>query len=236
MFALPSCARRWRAFVGTSAALAALAFTGCGDDAVDTQVGDPNITLNEAFTRADPASESPSGHTVVADCSATGETWPAAAAAVEVEQYDATTTIRISLTGARPDTLFTAWLRLRGKDPVSGETYGGSPLTDAGSTPLAPSTDLAGLAAMSETVGAEAAPNAFWSDASGNGQLEVTLDTPLIGGEYRFDRYDTALDAVRITGAPDAAFMIRLASHCTDGLAHGLVQQDRETWFNWSPQ
>ena len=209
--------------------------TGMGTNTMTCTDSQPLFSLDEAFTRADPASDSPSGHNVLSDCSTTGETWDGASANIQVDQFMERTTISVTLSGAKPDTLYTTWLRLKGTDPVSGESYGGSPITGAGSTALAPSTEVGVLFDMMNGPGEAAAYNAFWTDASGNGQLEVELDFGLIGGAYPFPNYDPTLEEVAIVGAPDAPFMIRIASHCTDGLAHGLVQGDRETWFNWSP-
>jgi len=193
------------------------------------------IELSGDFVRADPAAESPSGHTVLDSCATDGDTWAGAEASVDIVQFSDRTEIHIEMSGARPDTLFTAWLRLRGTNPNTGERYGGNPITDKGSTALAPSTALVELASMTETEGSDEAPNALTTDAAGSGTLDVVLDFAMIGGAYPFERYDPTLLPVGIVGTPDAPFMIRLASHCTDGLAHGLLQGDREMWFNWAP-
>ena len=207
-----------------------------GDDTGDGGTEDALIyDLDQAFARADPASESPSGHTVLTDCSSDGGTWPDATAVIRVAQTDTTTEIEIDVVGARPDTLFTSWLRLKGTDPETGESWGGNPITGKGSTALAPSTDLPELIEMSEGVGEPEAPNAFWTDADGAGSLVVLLDLPMIDGAYPFDNYDPSLEPVPTVRAPYAPFLVRLASHCTDELAHGILQGDREMWFNWSP-
>ena len=220
-----------------AACLTSLLICACGDDASPGDSADTTgpIELTANFVRADPAAESPSGHTQIDSCSTDGETWAGAEASVNIVQDSDRTEIRIEISGAAPNTLFTAWLRLRGTNPDTGESYGGNPITDKGSTALAPSTALAELAAIAETEGATDAANALTTDADGNGTLEVVLDFAMIGGAYPFERYDSALLPVGIVGAPDAPFMIRLASHCTDGLAHGLLQGDREMWFNWAP-
>jgi hypothetical protein len=31
----------------------------------------------------------------------------------------------------------------------------------------------------------------------------------------------------------DAPFTLRIASHCTDDLSHGLTPGNREGWFDW---
>lgn len=206
--------------------LCVLLASGCGET--------PLITEG-SFVRADPLAESPSGHTMVEECSSDQSLWDGASAGIIVEQTSERTLVDITISDARPDTLFTAWLRLRGTDPETGENYGGNPISDAGSTPLAPSTELESLIALSETVGGTEAANVMITDESGNATYSVELDFGMIGGAYPFERYDESLEPVNIVGAPDAPFMIRLASHCQDGLAHGLVQGDREIWFNWSP-
>jgi len=202
----------------------------------DSDTGDLlSFDLDQEFVRADPSADSPSGHTVLEHCSMDGQTWSDAEASISVAQSESTTEVSIVVTGARPDTLFSAWLRLKGTDPDTGETWGGNPITGKGSTALAPSTELAALVAMSEIEGATEAPNAFWTDASGSGSLSVSLDLPMIDGAYPFDNYDPSLEPVPTVRAPYAPFLVRLASHCTDDLVHGILQGDREMWFNWSP-
>ena len=208
-------------------ATSAILMSGC-------VVESPLITEG-TFVRADPLAESPSGHTMLDECSEDQTTWDGASAAIVVEQTSEQSRVEITITDARPDTLYTAWLRLRGTDPETGENYGGNPITDKGSTPLAPSSELGSLIALSETVGGTEAANVMITDASGSSAYSVDLDFALIGGAYPFDRYDETLEPVNVVGAPDAPFMIRLASHCQDGLAHGVLQGDREIWFNWSP-
>lgn len=207
---------------------------GCGGDE-EPPVDDWDVELQQEFVRMDAMAPSGSGHTVFDECSTTGETWPDAAATISVQQNAERTLVEIGLTGGRPDTLYTFWLRLAGTDPLTGEAYGGSPITGGGSTPLAPSTDLALLEEVGAGPGSPTAVNGFTSDATGSGSFAIELDFPMIDGAYPFDRYDPALPAVDTVGAPDAPFLIRMASHCTDGLSHGLSAGTREAWFNWSP-
>ncbi len=203
----------------------------------DTAAGGEELVfdIQQEFVRADPAAESPSGHTVLDHCTSDGETWSGAVATILVEQTATTTHVEIGVVGARPETVFTSWLRLKGTDPDTGESWGGNPITGKGSTALAPSTDLAELIALSETDGATEAPNAFMTDSDGNGSLIVDLDLGLIDGAYPFDNHDAELEPVPTVRAPYSPFLVRLASHCTDELAHGILQGDREMWFNWSP-
>jgi len=220
-------------FLSTSVLTTLLLASACGPGEDD---GEPDPVVTEGtFVRADPLAESPSGHLMIEECSTDEQTWDDAVATIRVEQASETTAIDIEVTGARPDTLFSAWLRLRGTDPETGETFGGNPITDKGSTALAPSSELANLIELSETVGGTEAANVLTTDESGHGQYSIELDFAMIGGAYPFDRYDDNLEPVDIVGAPLSPFMIRLASHCQDGLAHGILQGDREIWFNWSP-
>jgi hypothetical protein len=212
---------------------ALLLSAGC--PTVDGSDEEPPVTTDGVFVRADPLAESPSGHLMAVECSDDQQTWTDATATIQVEQTSETTRVQIDVVDARPTTLFTAWLRLRGTDPETGETFGGNPITDKGSTPLAPTSELPDLIALSESVGASEAANAFTTDGNGTAQYSIELDFPMIGGAYPFDRHDAELEPVDIVGAPLAPFMIRLASHCQDGLAHGVLQGDREIWFNWSP-
>lgn len=142
----------------------------------------------------------------------------------------------IDVEGARPDTLFTVWLMLAG----------GSPMMKAGATALLHSDDLTeavDLMAMPNSV----AKNGFTTDAEGKGSVTLTLDYPVIGGAFPFQRY-AAFDvenpafnrdeprAIPVaiadagTGVP---FTLRLASHCGDNLHNGLVAGQHEPWFDW---
>jgi hypothetical protein len=199
------------------------------------ELDDTPVITDGAFVRADPLAESPSGHLMIDECSADQQTWDEATATIHVEQTLEGTRVDIAIVAARPDTLFTAWLRLRGTDPETGETFGGNPITDKGSTPLAPTSELIDLIALSETVGGTEAANVLTTDGNGTAEYSVDLDFAMIGGAYPFDLHDGSFEPVNIVGAPLAPFMIRLASHCQDGLAHGILQGDREIWFNWSP-
>ena len=194
---------------------------------------DTTTVIEDSFTRLAPDTTDPNGNTVLAQCD--GE-FPAASAKVAVSQRADSSTVTITVERARPNTLFTTWLRLRAKSPDSdAASFGGSPITDAGSTPLAPTTAMADLVAAAEGPGVIDVANGFWTDEEGNGILQVTLDFPFVDGAYPFHKYDPALPPVAIVGAPFAPFMLRLVSHCIDDLGHGVNAANREPWFDWSP-
>lgn len=194
----------------------------------------PDTTYEDEFTRLDAGTTDPNGHNAAEHC---GGDYSEARAKIAIQQAGIGSTVSITIEKARPDTLYTTWLRLKGTtlgdEPAD---YGGSPLTGAGSTPLAASAALESLLAAAEGPGVTEVANGFWTDEEGNGTLVAELDFPLLGGAYPFHRYDESLAPLAIVGAPFAPFMIRIASHCTDDLGHGVNAGDREPWFDWSPQ
>ena len=146
---------------------------------------------------------------------------------------------------ARPNTYYSVWLRLKGKD-ASGNSYGGSPLTGLPGTALIPTTEL-GNALKSTGAGNASTDlsNGFWSDDNGNAIFMVELDFPMIDGAYPFQRFEgfdptderymaeePRIFPVAIVGS-GAPFTLRIASHCTDDLGHGLVAGPHEGWFDW---
>ncbi|MEZ4681253.1 MAG: WD40 repeat domain-containing protein [Caldilineaceae bacterium] len=190
--------------------------------------------VDDDFTRLAADTPDPTGHNVQEQC---GDDFPAASAHLVVSQRDDSSNVTITVAHARPNTLYTTWLRLLGTMPGNADTtFGGSPITQAGSTPLAPTTALPELVAAGEGAGVADVANGFWTDEDGNGTLTVALDFPLIDGAYPFYKYDATLPPVATIGAPFAPFMIRLVSHCTDSLGHGVDAANREPWFDWSPQ
>ena len=217
---------------------------GGGDDVVGGG-GDDGVSQEFLFVRADPTSEDPNGNSSALNC---GDDQFLDATARLIVSNDGRD-LEIEVRGARPNTLFTGWLRLKGND-AAGVAFGGSPITGKGSTPLAPSSELDELLElMGEGNGQPEAANAFTTDENGNGNLRVTLDNSLFGGAYpfqNFEGFDPTDDRFPIEPSlypvaivvPDgelitAPFTVRLSAHCTDDLAHGLVQGDRETWWNW---
>lgn len=199
-----------------------------------------------AFVRLAVDTADPSGSSVAADC---GGDYSAAQASLRITTRNNASTVQIRMRDARPNTLYTVWLRLKGTTN-DGVSFGGSPLTGAGSTPLAPSTQLDELlTATGSGNGARAVANGLRTNTQGNGQLHVTLDFPVIDGAYPFDRFDgfdpadqrfpldepaavpTAI--VFPDDSVDAPFGLRIVSHCTDDLGHGLGAGVRQPWFDW---
>ena len=215
---------------------ALLAGTALGDD-----------DKRQSFIRLPADAPSGSGHSVRDDC---GDDFPDARASLRWEQEDGRTRLRIHISKGRPNTLYTVWLRLKGTDR-HGWSFGGSPITGGGSTPLAPSTALGELvAATGPGNGSPDPPNGFWTNHRGRGRLVVNLDFAFPAGAYPFDRAElsegamysldmlfpeyrlipTALVDANVSEAP---FTLRVASHCTDDLSHGLTPGAREGWFDW---
>ena len=115
---------------------------------------------------------------------------------------------------------------------------------------MAPVTALPDLlAATGEGSGSTESANGIVSDDSGDATLLIELDFPLDDGAYPFQKYaefdpsdgrykaeTPSAHPVAIvnsaSGDVDAPFMIRVVSHCTDGLAHGLEPAAREPWFD----
>ncbi|RMD62472.1 hypothetical protein D6833_06840, partial [Candidatus Parcubacteria bacterium] len=172
--------------------------------------------------------------------------WPDASATLELQQSDGRSTVAIEVKAAKPNTYYTVWVRLKGTR-ANGETYGGSPLTGAPATALAPTSELGNLlAAMGPGNGNTNNLNGFFTDKDGNGTFKIELDFPIVNGAYPFQKFAGfdpkderfPLDNPRIMPVPiigsGAPFTIRVASHCTDGVGHGLVPGPHEGWFDWS--
>lgn len=209
-------------------------------------------TWNTEFDRVPIDTVMPTGQSVAVDCQDEGADhpyrpydWPDARATLEIDQVGTESVVTIEMTGARPDTYYTLWLRLLGTD-ASGETYGGNPLLGIPGTPLIPSSELDEALTFTGSGNAGLGlSNGFWSDANGNGLYTTTLDFPIIGGAYPFQNFEgfDATDArfplekpraipvaVVTTGAP---FTLRIASHCQSNLNYGLFPGPHEGWFDW---
>jgi hypothetical protein len=197
------------------------------------------------FERIDPAMPSPSGNSVLADCAGDPEGWSDAHLRANVRQRRGETHVDIKLRHARPDTFFTVWLRLGGTDG-NGDAYGRNPVTDGRATPMSHSGDLDELlAATGPGNGSDQLSNGFRTDARGNARLRTTLDFPLIGGAYPFHRFpnwdptDPRLPAAKpaiypvAVAGPSSPYTLRIVSHCTDDIGHGLQSGPRELWFDW---
>jgi len=186
--------------------------------------------------------------TVRNNCGGGVEGWEDATAFIEISQRGSESTVEIEVTDAKPDTLYTVWVRMKGS--AHGTGFGGSPITKGGATPLAHSSHLDQLITDWVGAGSPTAGNAFNTNANGEGEFSVDLDFPVVGGAYPFNRMSHTAHLLAKTKNPDAnpdptaivnpadagidaGFLIRVISHCQDGLAHGLSPAKRESWFQY---
>ena len=200
----------------------------------------------QRFTRLSSTAEDPNGNSAARNC---GGAYPDANATFHIVQHGSWSRVQITLKNAAPSTFYTVWLRLKGTDP-KGVSFGGSPLTNGGSTPLAPSFELDELL---ETTGpgngSDQVANGLLSDQNGDGQLNTMLDFPMFGGAYPFHDFDGfdpddprfpileprvfPVAIVTPNQTISAPFGLRIVSHCLDQIGHGLVPGAREPWFDW---
>ena len=217
---------------------------------------------SDQFERWDPETPSPTGQTVVRECNPADatepQTWPEATATLRLRERSGRSTMTLTIRDARPDTLFTVWLRLSGVDSA-GNPYGGSPLTGLPVTPLTASGELPSqLAATLPNAGSDELANGFRTNHLGRGHLTLDVDFPMTSGAYPFQRFadfdqhqnDVALTndanvarlggqaaSIKPVAIPDgsqAPATILIASHCVDDVAHGLIPGPHENWFVWS--
>ena len=216
----------------------------------------------QELSRWDPATPSPTGQSVAAECNppdtSAPETWPHATAKLRLTERHGRSTLRIIVRNAKPQTLYTVWVRLLGTDS-EGNLYGGSPLTGIPVTPLAPTDELPlQLAATLPNPGSDTLSNGFRTNRRGNGQLTLRVDFPITSGAYPFQRFPgwetaktdialtnptnlgrlggepAAIRPVAITDGSQAEATLLIASHCVDDTGHGLLPGPHENWFTWS--
>jgi len=208
----------------------------------------PSKIIDDDMSRRGPGSESGSGDTVEANCPTdpSGNAWQGSTATLEIKQKGASSKVEVEVSNAVPNTLFTVWVRIKGKN---GLNSAGSPLTGGGATPLASGSDLDDLNAISPWVLAAGAPgsaNSFTTDADGYAEFETDLDFPVVRGAYPFQmtatsrpgheghaNVPTAIADPREPGQAGTPFLIRVVSHCTDNMSHGLSPYVREAWFQY---
>lgn len=239
---------RWTRWLAPLVGLAALAM------AVSTPVdaGGQALRISEMMTRTDPNVVSPSGNSVMADCEGAAEVKPAgwtnATAKLRIVQVGDTSQVVITVRHARPDNYYTVWLRLAGKDS-NGDAFGGNPVSGGNATPLAASSYLDDLLeATGPGNGRDDLVNGFHTNRSGHATFRTTLDFPIVAGAYPFERFpdwdptdprlpaeNPAIYPVAIAG-PQGSFTLRVISHCTDQVGHGLASGAREPWFDWTVQ
>ncbi|MEE8342974.1 MAG: hypothetical protein V3R51_04155 [Gammaproteobacteria bacterium] len=142
-----------------------------------------------------------------------------ASATLEASYDDGNSTSKIKVKNARPNTHYTVWVRLKGTSHGtafgSGPAGGGSPVTNGGATPYAPTSELADLISdWASTGGVGCIPpgtasasvnctapraNGFVTDANGKGGVTVNADfTSIAGGAYPFNRMSAATLAVAV--------------------------------------
>lgn len=147
-----------------------------------------------------------------------GEDFDNAKAKLKIKENSQTgkTTVSIQVKNGVPDMIYTVWMFA----PVS-------PLTGAPASPLAPTTELENLAESTPPeAGSTEGANAFWTDEDGDGVLVVTLDFLLSDGVYPYEDGDVPLGSF--------PFSMRVISHCTDNLSHGLLPGPHEPNFQIS--
>lgn len=206
--------------------------------------------IDAAMSRIDPdAVSGDKKSTVRHDCGYDVEGWDDASAWIEIDEAE----VEVEVRGAKPDTLFTVWVRVKGKTD-DGSSFGGSPLTGGGATPMSPGTDLDTLISISPWNNPTGSndfsllTNGFRTDANGDGSFETEMDFNVNRGAYPFN-LATAATPTGVQGFPVAihnpaesglksAFMVRVVSHCQDDAGHGLAPSvgndpGREAWFQY---
>jgi len=227
----------------------AAALLGMGLASTAALAGSSNKAIDDDMTRRPAGSTSGSGDTVEANCSTdpSGNAWQGATATLQIKQKGTGSKATVDVEGASPNTLFTVWVRIGGKNGLNPL---GSPLTGGGATPLAPGSALVDLNAISpwnDPAGAPSSANSFATDDDGDAKFTIDLDFPVVGGAYPFQEMvgsarpghdghpdvPTAIVDPRVTGQEGAPFLIRVVSHCTDQASHGLSPATREAWFQY---
>lgn len=218
----------------------------------------PDDVVDANMSRISPdATSGDKVSTVRNNCGDGTEGWDDASAALEISQKANSSEVNIEVRDAKPNTLYTIWVRMLGSAhggaDNGGTTFGGSPITGGGATPLAHSSHLDQLVTDWVGLGSPTAGNAFNTDADGDADVTLDLDFPVVGGAYPFNRMSHTAHQLAQTkkssawpnptaivnpadigiGGPSTPFMIRVISHCQDGLAHGLSPAKREAWFQY---
>jgi hypothetical protein len=130
------------------------------------------------------------------------------------------TWVLINVKDAEPSHLHTLWLKVDGA----------SPLTGIGATPGAGFDDYDAIQANDGT--AVAVGNGFATNGDGDGHLWTRFDYHLSDGTIPFSDYTGNPDDDR--GVGSSPFTFRVISHCTDGIAHGLLPGPHEPQFQTS--
>lgn len=222
--------------------------TVCEDRLV--QIDTDILVIDDSFSRIDAFAVSGDGvSTVFNECGDGIDTFIDATASLEVRQSGDSARVKIVMQNGKPNTLYDVWLRLTGSDQ-DGNSFGRSPITGGGATPLAASTNLDQLVADWVGPGSSSSANSFRTDSQGDVIVEIDLDFPLVGGAYPFNNMSALTLALAQTKRPSALatptavvdprqngisgpFFLRIVSHCQDDLIHGLSPANREAWFQY---
>jgi hypothetical protein len=158
-------------------------------------------------------------------------------------------TVWLRTRGTGPDGSEIGWHQPR----ADGRSCNGSSLTCGGATPLAPGYMLDQIIHYTSPFAGTSNPtNGFTTDKHGNAKFSIYLDFPVVGGAYPFHlaSEDAVANWQAAGGNPDARriptavvnasdpdisapFLLRVISHCTDQLGHGLSPGTREAWFQY---
>ena len=187
-----------------------------------------------------------------------GDPDPNRSASLEVKQEGMGSTVKIKVRSAKPNHLYTVWILLKGKVVGTADSMiGGNPITGKMVTACVPGSALDSLLSFTPPYVGKSDPmgNAMVTNEDGDADFMIDLDFPLVGGAYPFQMADqTLLDNWVAKGGGDTTttpmrkpvpiinpndeniegdFLLRVVSHCTDNLTHGLVPGDHEGWFNY---
>lgn len=225
--------------LGTALAVLALPAGAADDD---------GTVVRDTFERRLPSETSPSGQSVMDDCAGALDEggWMDATADLRLRQVGSSSDVTVRVRDARPHTYYTVWLRFGGTSS-DGQQFGFNPVNGGRATALAHTDTLPYLLSTTGPGnGSDEQPNGFWTDDDGDGTLRTTVDFPIVGGAYPFQRWegfdpdhpnmpidDAAIHPVAIAG-PQGPYTLRIVSHCTDGVGHGLRSGPREWWFDWT--
>lgn len=219
-----------------------------------------SVVYDGEFPQLDFKTVMPTGQSVAVECQDQGPDypyapydWPDARAHLTIKQGGVSSQVIVTVENAKPETLYTMWVRLRGS-VAEGDDFGGNPLIglpknlDVG----IPGNALVPTSYMPRALAAVHNPvpdplHGFMSDAQGNGGVTIELDYPIVGGAVpfqKFPEFNASDDRLTLNGAraipvaivgqlSNAPFTLRLASHCVDGLSHGLAPGPHEGWFDW---
>lgn len=158
------------------------------------------VVINDEMPRRAPGSMSGGGDTVEANCpeDPSGNEWQDATAELMIRQLGDSSTVKIDVKNAVPNTVFTVWLRMRGTGPDGsqigwheprgdGTACNGSPLTCGGATPLAPGYKLDEVIHYTPPFPGTSTPtNGFTTDKNGNAHFSIDLDFAIVDGAYPF--------------------------------------------------